>query len=151
VKNIPDDFNTISKKLEEIDNKLERIKSDTHNLNRITTLSNPSAIVQELKKIIGRSELRAAVLHLTKMEISAADLATGLKVDPANLALYIKPFLGNKAYISEIKKGRNKYFQRSELADLIDFENIPEFADLIASWKSKKEAGAKVEPSTSEE
>jgi hypothetical protein len=142
---MPDEFDTVSKKLEEIDNKLERIKSDTHNLNRITTLSNAPTIVQELKKIIGRSELKAAVLYLTKEEISAADLATGLGVNPANLTLSIKPFLGNKAYISEIKRGRNKYFQRSELADLIGFEAIPEFADLISSWKAKKAAGTNIE------
>ncbi|XHH08077.1 MAG: hypothetical protein ACFCUE_10945 [Candidatus Bathyarchaeia archaeon] len=142
---MPDDFEVVSKKLEEIDNKLERIKSDTHNLNRITTISNASTIVKELSRVIGRSELKAAVLYLTKEEISAADLATGLGVLPANLTLYVKPFLGNKAYISEIKKGRNKYFQRSELVDLISFETIPEFAEMIASWKAKKEAGKNVE------
>ena len=140
-----DNFNDVSKKLEEIDNKLERIKSDTHNLNRITTLSNSNAIVQELKKLIGKSEIKAAVLHLTKDEISASDLATALGVDPANLSLYVKPFLGNKAYILEIKKGRNKSFQRSELADLICFETIPEFAELIASWKAKRASGANVQ------
>ena len=140
-----DDFNVVSKKLEEIDNKLERIKSDTHNLNHIASLSNCTVIIQELKKLIGRSEVRAAVLHLTKEEISAPDLSTSLGINPANLAMYIKPFLGNKAYISEIKKGRNKSFQRSELADLMRFETVPEFAELLAAWEAKKTAGAKIE------
>src|SRR3972149_846741 len=93
-------------KLEDMDNKLERIKSDTHNLNRIASLSNAGLIVQELKKIIGRSEIRAAILHLTKNEIKAGDLASKLGVDPRRLVLHLKPFLGNKGYIAVIEKGR---------------------------------------------
>ena len=133
----------LSKKLEEIDNKLERIKSDTHNLNRIASLSNSTIIVQELKKLVGRSEVRAAILHLTKDEIGAGDLAKALGVNPANIAMYVKPFLGNKGYITEINKGRNKYFQRSELVDLIGFEE--EFADLLTSWQNKRNKEIKVE------
>lgn len=141
-----DEFDAISKKLEEIDNKLERIKSDTHNLNRIASLSNCPIIVQELKKIIGRSEVRAAILHLTKDEISAGDLAMALGVNPANLAMYMKPFLGNRGYVAEIKKGRNRCFQRSELVDLIGFESIDEFAELLSSWEAKQKKDAKPEP-----
>ena len=50
------DIQKINDKLEAIDNKLERIKGDTHNLNRIASLSNAPLIIQELKKLIGRSE-----------------------------------------------------------------------------------------------
>jgi hypothetical protein len=136
---------TIFNKLEEMDNKLERIKSDTHNLNRIASLSNSSIIVQELKKIIGRSEVRAAILYLTREEIGAGDLSKALGINIANLAMYLKPFLGNRGYVAEIKKGRNKYFQRSELVDLVGFESIDEFAALIKSWQEKQKKGAQPE------
>jgi len=139
--------NGIFKKLEEMDNKLERIKSDTHNLNRIASLSNSPIIIQELKKIIGRSEVRAATLYLTREEIGAGDLAKALGINIANLAMYLKPFLGNRGYIAEIKKGRNKYFQRSELVDLVGFESIDEFATLIKSWQEKQKKEAKPQQS----
>ncbi len=131
-------------KLEEMDNKLERIKSDTHNLNRIASLSNSNLIIQELKKLIGRSEIKAAVLHLTKDEIKAGDLAAELGIDPANLALYVNPFLGNKGYIAVIKRGRERYFQRSELIDLIGFESVEDFTELIRSWEEKKQQSTAV-------
>jgi DNA-binding transcriptional ArsR family regulator len=139
---------SIYSKLEEMDNKLERIKSDTHNLNRIASLSNSSLIIQELKKLIGDSQVRAAVLHLTKDEIKAGDLAAKLGVNPANLAFYIKPFLGNKGYIALIKRGRERYYQRSELVDLIGFESVEVFAALIKSWKDKKQQASKADINT---
>lgn len=134
----PDEIN---EKLEDIDNKLERIKSDTHNLNRIASLSNAPLIVQELKKIIGRSEIRAAILYLTREEINARNLASKLGIDPGNLATFMKPFLGNKGYIAATKKGREIYFQRSELIDLIGFESIEEFAALLKSWEERRAQG----------
>ena len=125
-------------KLEDMDNKLERIKSDTHNLNRIASLQNEPIITQELKNIIGRSEIRAAILHLTKDPVNARTLASMVGINPANLAMFLEPFLGNKGYIVVIKSGRERYFQRSELVDLIGFESIGDFADLIKSWEMKR-------------
>ena len=136
--NEEDKLDVISEKLEDMDNKLERIKSDTHNLNRIASLSNSQVIIQELKKIIGRSEVRAAILHLTKEEIGASELAKTVGINLANLAMYMKPFLGNRGYIAEIQRGRNRYFQRSELVDLIGFESIEEFDSLLRSWNEKR-------------
>jgi Holliday junction resolvasome RuvABC ATP-dependent DNA helicase subunit len=130
--------NRIYDKLEDMDNKLERIKSDTHNLNRLATLRDQDIIVNELKKIIGRSELRAAILHLTKDEINARDLASKLGIAPNNLAVNVEPFLGNKGYITATNKGRERYFQRSELVDLVGFESIEEFAKMIQSWEQKR-------------
>jgi len=133
--------NIVLNKLEDIDNKLERIKSDTHNLNRIISLSNTQLIIQELKKVIGKSEIRAATLYFTREEIGADELAKALGVDSSNLAKYVNPFLGNKGYIAEIKRGRNKYFQRSELVDLIGFESIEDFALLLKSFNEKRSEG----------
>jgi len=138
------DSNKVYNKLEEMDNKLERIKSDTHNLNRLASLSNAPLIVQELKRAIGRSEVRAEILHLTKNLINATDLSTRLNIDPRNLAAYIEPFMGNKGFITLEKKGRERYYQRSELVDLVGFESIPEFSELIRAFESKRQQAASV-------
>jgi len=128
----------VLKKLQEMDNKLERIKSDTNSLNRVACISNSEIIVKELWKAVGRSEVRAAILHLTKDEISATDLVKTLGISLPNLSMYMKPFMGNKGIIAEMKKGRNKYFQRSELVDLVGFENEKGFAELMKSWEDKR-------------
>jgi DNA-binding transcriptional regulator GbsR (MarR family) len=128
-------LNEIQKKLEEMDNKLERIKSDTHNLNRIASLSNSGVIVKELEKVIGTSKVRAAILHLTKDEIGAGELANAVGISLSNLKMYIRPFLGNRGYIAEIKRGNRRFFQRSELVDLIGFEATEPYSTLLESWK----------------
>ena len=133
----PTNLKSIHNKLEEMDNKLERIKSDTHNLNRIATLSNSTIIEEELRKIISNSKIRAAIVHLTKDEIGATALANALGIDPGNLGTYIKPFLGNKGYIAMLQRGRERYYQRSELVDLIGFESISDFAKLIEAWEKE--------------
>jgi hypothetical protein len=125
-------------KLEDMDNKLERIKSDTHSLNRVACIANAPVIKEELWKAVGRSEVRAAILHLTKDEIGTKDLVDALGISEENLAMYMKPFLGNRGFIAELKKGRNKFFQRSEQVDLIGFEKEERFIELLESWKAKR-------------
>lgn len=134
-------------KLEEMDNKLERIKSDTHSLNRVACIANAPVIKEELWKAVGRSEVRAAILHLTKEEIGAGDLAKALGISEENLSKYMKPFLGNKGFIAELKKGRNKNFQRSEQVDIIGFEKEEGFIELMNSWEAKRTALTKTEAS----
>lgn len=135
----------VLRKLEDMDNKLELIKSDTNNLNRIASLSNSGIIITELQKIIGRSKIKAAILHLTKDKIGAQELADAIGINIANLAVNMKPFLGTKGYIVEIREGRNKYFLRSQLVDLIGYESAEEFAQLISSWQSKRGGQVKTE------
>lgn len=133
-----DDEKKIYEKLEDIDNKIERIKSDTHSLNRIFSIAHAPVVIQELKKIIKRSKLRAAILHYTKEEICAGDLSEKLGIDSANLAKAMAPLLGNKSYITETRKGRNRFFQRAGLLDSIGYESIPYFSDLITKWDEKE-------------
>lgn len=127
-------------KLEEMDNKLERIKSDTNSLNRVACIANAPVIKEELWKAVGRSEVRVAILHLTKDEISFNDLLQALGIKQENLSINMKPFLENKGFIAELKKGRNKYYQRSEQVDLVGFEKEERFIELLESWKTKRAA-----------
>lgn len=137
--------NEVLEKLEEMDNKLERIKSDTHSLNRVSCIANANVIRTELWKIVGKSEIRAVILSFTKEEISFQDLAKALGVKAPNLSRELKPFMGNKGFIAELKRGANKYYQRSEQVDLIGFEKEERFIELLESWKAKRTEEAKTE------
>lgn len=130
-------------KLEEMDNKLERIKGDTHSLNRVSCIANANVIKVELWKVVGKSEVRAAILFFTKEEISFQDLARALGIKAPNLSRELKPFMGNKGFIAELKRGANKYYQRSEQVDLIGFEKEEHFIELLESWKVKRTEEAK--------
>lgn len=139
----------VLEKLEDMDNKLERIKSDTHSLNRVSCIANAAVIRTELWKIVGKSEIRAAILSLTKEEISFQDLVNTLGIKAPNLSRELKPFLGNKGFIAELKKGANRYYQRSEQVDLVGFEKEEHFIELLESWKTRRNEQAKSEMTTS--
>jgi len=131
----------ISDRLQSIDNKLERVKSDTNNINRILTLGNSALIIQELWKAVGKSEIRAAILHFTKDDVSAGDLAERVGIAPENLAATMKPFLGNRGIIADMKVGREHHFQRSELVDLVGFESEEKFIEMMKSFQARREKG----------
>jgi len=40
-----------------------------------------------------------------------------------------------KGYISGVREGRRKLFKRAEILDLIGFEGIEEFSQLIRKWE----------------
>ena len=124
------------KKLEAMDNKLDKIRSDTHNLNRINTLANKALILQEIKKIINGSETRAILLHIVKDEVKAGELADKAGIKKGNLKRDLDPFL-DKGYITVRNQGNVRYYQRSELVDLLGFEKIKEYAQLIKTWEDK--------------
>src|SRR5436309_1855013 len=129
------------KTLEDIDNELKKVRSDTHNINRILTLTNKELIIKELQQAVGRSEVRAAILFLTKENISAGELSKKLGISSENLAMYMKPLL-NRGYVTFQKKGTLRFFVRSELVELVRFESIPEFAKLLASWEENMKKGS---------
>ena len=135
-----DRLDEIRSKLEEIDNKLERIKSDTHNLNRIASISNSEVIVRELERIVGESKIRAAILHFTEIDrlISSGELAEAVGIFHQHLRRSVRPFL-NRGYINEIRRGRRRYFQRSELVDLVGFEATEKFSSLLESWRKERD------------
>ena len=132
------DSEQIKDDIRDIRNDIERIKSSTHNINRIMTLSNIEAIINDLKDIVGTSEIRVAILLLTKEKISAQELADKIGLDRRNLPRYMAPFIDKKAYITELKENRKVYYQRAEIIDLINFEEQKAFSSSIESWISKQ-------------
>jgi hypothetical protein len=141
---------TSGDELQLIRNELKRIKSDTGNINRIITLSSSATVIQEVRKAVGGSKVRAAILMLTRDEISAKDLSVKLGIDSANLAMYMNPLTdANKGFVTVTEAGRQRFFQRAQLVDLIGFETIPEFAELLKKWEeSRKKQGTTSPPST---
>ena len=135
-------------RLDEINNKLESIKSDTHNLNRIASLRDKQLIITELLKAINKSEIRAAILHLTKDPISRSELCIKLSIDARNLNKFMNAFLDNKAFVTETTKQNRTFYQRSELVDLVGLERDEEFIALLQSWQltiNKKQSTSAVD------
>lgn len=120
--------------IRDIRNDIERIKSDTHNINRILTLREVEVIIRDLSNLIGRSTIKAAILHLTRDKINSSELSKALSIEQGNLNKFMNPIL-EKGYVTGIKMGRERVFQRVEILDLIGFEDIPEFSELIKKWE----------------
>lgn len=132
----------IREDIRDMRNDIERIKSDTHNINRIMTLANIDTILTDLKNLIGKSEVKAAILHLTRERIGMKELSDKLGLDPRNLSKFINPFVDNKTYVNKLKENGKVYYLRAEIIDLINFEQQELFAPLLESWRSKQSQGA---------
>ena len=72
-------------KLERMDNKLKQYKESYNNLSRVASISSSTQIKTELMKAVGKSEIRAAILHITKNEISGKELVQTLGIKSQNL------------------------------------------------------------------
>ncbi|QLH11260.1 hypothetical protein [Nitrosarchaeum sp. AC2] len=138
LKKIQADIEQIKNDMRDTTNNVEFIKGNTRNIDRILTLSNLPTIINDLKNIIGTSEIKAAVLHLTEEKISAGELSSNLGIDPKNLTKFVTPFVDKKSYISEIKVGTTKFFQRQDIIDSINFEAQEPFKSLLTSWREKQ-------------
>ena len=127
-------------KVEEIDNKLASIKSDTQSLNRIFSLLNSNILKDVLSNLINKSEVKAAILYLTKDTINAKELSNKLGIDPRNLSKLLNPFL-DKGFITprNVGNGRERYYKRAELVDLIGYDRDEDYKILIDSWKKRRE------------
>ena len=122
---------------EKLKNDIEMIKTRVSSLDRISVLQNMELIIRDVKSLIGSSKHKVILLHITKDEISRQDLAERMGIDPKNLNKFINPFLGNKGYINEFSRGKVKIYRRDEKLDLISFDELEEYAEIIEEWSSK--------------
>jgi DNA-binding transcriptional regulator GbsR (MarR family) len=129
-----DEIDQIKEDIKDIRNDIERIKGDTHNINRILTIRDAEAIKRDVMNTIINSKYKAAILYLTKEPKNSSDLAKELGTKRTNLNKFLNPLL-EKGYVTGIKAGRERIFKRSEILDLIGYEQITEFAKLIDAWK----------------
>ena len=138
LKKIQEDINQMKGDMRDTNNNVELIKGDTGNINRILTLSSLDVILNDLRTLIGKSETKTAILHLTKDKISAGELSKQLGIDPKNLTKYISPFVEKKAYISKLKSGTSTFFKRQDIIDIMNFEETEPFKSYLTTWKSKQ-------------
>lgn len=126
-------------KVEEIDNKLASIKSDTQSLNRIFSLLNTERVKEVLLDLIKTSDVKAAALYLTKDTIKANELSNELGIDPRNLSKFLNPFL-ERGFITprNVGNGRERYYKRAEFVDLMGYDRDEDFKKLIDSWKERQ-------------
>lgn len=132
-----EDIDEIKDDIRDIRNDIERIKGDTHNISRIMNLANSAQIEKDVILLVGSSEIRAAILELTRDEISRQDLARELGIDPRNLTKFVDPFL-DKGYIASIKRGKGLSYKRTETVDLLGIQNIPQINSLIEAWRARR-------------
>jgi len=128
------ELNQIREDIRDIRNDIERIRGDTHNINRILTLRDIEVIKRDIINLVGNSTYKAAILHLTREPKNSSELAKELGTSHRNLNKFLTPLL-EKGYVSGAKIGRARIFKRSEILDLIVYEKIPEFEELIEKWK----------------
>jgi len=124
----------IKEDIRDIRNDIEQIKGDTHNINRILTIRDAEVIKRDIMNTIVNSKYKVAILHLTKEPKNSSDLAKELGTKSTNLNKFLNPLL-EKGYVIGVKAGREKIFKRSEILDLIGYEQIAAFAELIDAWK----------------
>ncbi|MHA1410136.1 MAG: winged helix-turn-helix domain-containing protein [Candidatus Odinarchaeia archaeon] len=127
------DIDQIKEDLRDVRNDIEKIKSDTSSLNRISVLSNREYIIQDLIDIVNNNSRKAIMPVLLKEEKTTGELSTIMKIARTNVYRYLREFI-KKGYIYTIKMGKNTYYIRSEILDLIYYEEIDGIKTLISEW-----------------
>lgn len=118
---------------------VEIIKARVSSLDRLAVMQAQELLVQDLKRVIGDSLYRAAILHLTRDELTAEELARRVGTDPSNLSKFTKALTGATGYLYEFPRGREKIYRRDEKLDMLPFESIEPFASMIERWKRQRE------------
>jgi DNA-binding MarR family transcriptional regulator len=120
--------------IRQIRNDLDRVRQDIDSINRVQVISNSNAILQDIKRIVGKSKLMVAALFLTKDWTGSRELAQQLHIDQANLDKVVSALVENGLVYRE-KKGKAVYYKRATRIDLIGFESRTEFTQVFQSWK----------------
>jgi DNA-binding MarR family transcriptional regulator len=124
--------------IRQIRNDLDRVRQDIDSINRVQVISNSGAILEDIKRIIGKSKLMVAALFLTKDWIGSRELAVELHIDQANLDKVVNNLVESGLLYRE-KKGKSVYYKRATRLDLIGFEKRAEYTGTFQSWKNNFE------------
>lgn len=136
-KTVEERLKQMEEDIRDMRNDIAVIKGNTINIDRVSTLTSSDAIIKDIMSIIGTSKVKAAVLYLTREEISAQNLAVQISQDPRNLSKFTAQFLA-KGYIAEKKIGQNKYFVRGEMVNTVNIDSYELFAKMIQTRQIKK-------------
>lgn len=123
--------------IRDIRNDIDKVRQDIDSINRVQVISNSRAILEDIKRIVGRSKLMVAALFLAKDSIGSRELAQELRIDQANLDKVVKGLVDNGLLYRD-KKGKAVYYRRTTRLDLIGFETREEFTSVFEDWKENQ-------------
>jgi hypothetical protein len=120
--------------IRQIRNDLDRVRQDIDSINRVQVISNSKAILDDIKRIVGRSKQMVAALFLSEEWIGSRELAQQLRIDQANLDKVVNTLVDSGLLYRE-KRGKAVYYRRATRLDLIGFEKRDEFTSIYKAWK----------------
>jgi hypothetical protein len=124
----------VKEDIRQIRNDLDRVRQDIDSINRVQVISNSNAILEDIKRIVGRSKQMIAALFLAGDWLGSGELAEQLHINQANLDKVVNNLVESGLLYRE-KRGKAVYYKRATRIDLIGFERRPEFREIFESWK----------------
>ena len=125
---------SVEEDIREIRNDLDRVRQDIDSINRVQVISNSGAILEDIKRVVGRSKQMVAALFFTKDWLASGQLAQELRINQANLDKVVNGLVEGGLLYRE-KKGKAVYYKRATRFDLIGFDRQKDFTETFESWK----------------
>jgi DNA-binding transcriptional ArsR family regulator len=120
--------------IRQIRNDLDRVRQDIDSINRVQVISNSGAILEDIRRIVGKSKLMVAALFLSRQWIGSRELAEQLHIDQANLDKVVNSLV-DSGLLYRNKRGKAVYYRRATRLDLIGFEKRTEFTGVFQAWQ----------------
>lgn len=121
---------------EKLQNDVEIIKNRVSSLDRIAAIESRETIIRDIQDVVGRSRIKAAILYLTREEISREELSEALGIDARNLSKFMNPLAGIKGYVNVLRRSGRVAYRRDEKLDLLGFDELDEFRVLLEEWRA---------------
>jgi len=125
---------SVEEDIREIKNDLDRVRQDIDSINRVQVISNSGAILEDIKRVVGRSKQMVAALFFTKDWLASGQLAQELRINQANLDKVVNGLVEGGLLYRE-KRGKAVYYKRATRFDLIGFDRQKDFTETFESWK----------------
>ncbi len=125
----------VKEDIRQIRNDLDRVRQDIDSINRVQVISNSNAILEDIKRILGKGKQMVAALFLTRDWVGSRELAEQLHIDQSNLDKVVNNLVESGLLYRE-KRGKAVYYKRATRIDLIGFEKRAEFKESFESWKN---------------
>lgn len=120
--------------IRQIRNDLDRVRQDIDSINRVQVISNSGAILEDIKRIVGKSKQMVAALFLCKDWIGSRELADQLHIDQANLDKVVNALVDSGLLYRE-KRGKAVNYKRATRLELVGFDRRQEFTSVFESWR----------------
>jgi predicted transcriptional regulator len=125
---------SVEEDIRQIRNDLDRVRQDIDSINRVQVISNSGAILDDIRRIVGRSKQMIAALFFTKDWLASGQLAQELRINQANLDKVVNGLVEGGLLYRE-KRGKAVYYKRATRFDLIGFDKQKDFTETFESWK----------------